>query len=198
MNMKYRTKSSVKTILAVSITLGTVLGTTFSVLIPSMSASSTKAIADPSDSSREKQMAMDTLNSFYKLALQGRTPDLLDLTVGKSKRSEVVKRLGEPEETNGGFEGYPAQMGHPGYAFLYRYGVIHEVRYFGTNVERQTNIGGITLSMLRQQWGKPAHSTVIHFGGKKQIKETYRRGDYKLEFIFNSETDLDHINLTSI
>lgn len=69
------------------------------------------------------------------------------------------------------------------------------MRYFGTNVERGTNIGGITMNMLRKNWYAPESTTTIKNGKVKQTKITYLRGQYKLEFIFNSSTDLDHINL---
>ena len=69
------------------------------------------------------------------------------------------------------------------------------MRYFGTNVERQTNIGGITKRMLIRTWGSPSSSIVIRNGSLVQQKITYGRGSYKLAFIFNSSTNLDHINL---
>ncbi|MFB5675853.1 YjgB family protein [Paenibacillus terreus] len=199
MSMKFRTKSAAKTVIAMGIMGAAVFGTTISIPTPLTSASSAAAAAATSDSisAEQKKMAIDTLNSFYKPALKGQFPGAVSgFTVGKTKRAEVIKKFGEPMEKSGGFEFYTANMGNPGYAFAYKSGVINEMRYFGTNVERQTNIGGITISMLWQQWFKPEHSTIIQSGGKQQIKVTYLRGDYKLDFIFNSKTDLDHINLT--
>lgn len=70
------------------------------------------------------------------------------------------------------------------------------MRYFGTNVERQTNIGGISLAMLVHEWGAPNKSATFKTGKQTQKKVTYVRGSFQLEFIFNNPTDLDHINLT--
>jgi len=50
--------------------------------------------------------------------------------------------------------------------------------------------------MVKQQWGMPNASTTIKNGKLVQKKVTYTRGDYKLDFIFNDDTHLDHINLT--
>ncbi|WP_082562345.1 MULTISPECIES: DUF4309 domain-containing protein [unclassified Paenibacillus] len=77
----------------------------------------------------------------------------------------------------------------------YNQNKIQELRYFGTNVERAANIGGITVKMLEQQWGASHSSTVIKTGNIEQKKIVYIRGAYQLEFIFNSSTNLDHINL---
>ncbi|MFC3750010.1 YjgB family protein [Paenibacillus sp. GCM10012306] len=143
--------------------------------------------------------ALKTLNSFYKPALKGQFPGSVSgLTVGKSTRKDVYKTIGKPEQKGNdadAFELYHAEMGHPGYAFSYKLDKIREMRYFGTNIERQTNIGGITMSMLKKNWFAPNSTTTIKNGKLKQTKLTYVRGDYKLEFIFNSSTDLDHINL---
>lgn len=148
------------------------------------------------DAILQQQMAKDKLNEFYKPALDGRMPGYVsDFQVGKTTRSEVYDRLDKPAKVEGGFEFYTATMGQPGYALSYRSDVLQEIRYFGTNVERQTNIGGMTIRMLWQQWYAPKSSVFIGSGKTRQIKVTYLRGDYKLELIFNTPTDLDHINL---
>lgn len=143
--------------------------------------------------------ALKTLNSFYKPALKGQFPGAVSgLTVGKSSKQDVYKAIGEPTmpgKDADAFDVYGANMGNPGYAFSYKLNKIREMRYFGTNVERQTNIGGITMKMLKQNWFAPDATTTFNNGKTKQTKLTYNRGDYKLEFIFNSSTDLDHINL---
>ncbi|NUU63669.1 YjgB family protein [Paenibacillus agri] len=155
--------------------------------------------ATASASVTDSGQALKTLNSFYKPALKGQFPgSVSSLTVGKSTRQEVSKLLGEPEQKGNNadaFDVYHAEMGHPGYAIAYKLDKIREIRYLGTNVERQTNIGGITMSMLKKNWFAPSSTTTIKNGKLKQTKLTYVRGDYKLEFIFNSSTDLDHINL---
>ncbi|GIO31071.1 hypothetical protein J2TS6_22120 [Paenibacillus albilobatus] len=145
--------------------------------------------------------ALKTLNSFYKPALKGQFPGAVSgLTIGKSTKQNVIQKIGEPTvpgKSSGAFDVYGADMGNPGYAFSYQQNKIREMRYFGTNVERQTNIGGITISMLKQNWYAPNAVSTFKNGKKTQTKLTYIRGDYKLEFIFNSSKDLDHINLTA-
>ncbi|BFH62045.1 YjgB family protein [Paenibacillus azoreducens] len=143
--------------------------------------------------------ALQTLNSFYKPALKGQFPGAVsNLTIGKSTRKDVFKAIGEPEEARKnatGYDVYSPNMGNPGYAISYQSDKIREIRYFGTSIERQTNIGGITMSMVKKHWFAPNSTTTIKNGKTKQTKLTYIRGNYKLEFIFNSSTDLDHINL---
>ncbi|MDR0269907.1 MAG: YjgB family protein [Paenibacillus sp.] len=56
-------------------------------------------------------------------------------------------------------------MGNPGYAITYQSDKIREIK------------------------------TTIKNGKTMQTKLTYIRGNYKVEFIFNSSTNLDHINL---
>ncbi|WP_219838726.1 YjgB family protein [Paenibacillus sp. R14(2021)] len=140
-------------------------------------------------------MALKTLNSFYKPALLGQFPgSVKGLKIGVSTRKDVIAKIGKPDK-RGGFDVYHAEMGHPGYAIAYKRNKIREMRYFGTNVERQTNIGGITKRMLFRQWGTPSGTVTIRNGSLVQQKITYNRGKYKLAFIFNSSTNLDHINL---
>ncbi|MGE7824352.1 YjgB family protein [Paenibacillus sp. NPDC093718] len=145
------------------------------------------------------KQALKTLNSFYKPALKGQFPGAVSgLTIGKNTKQDVYKAIGEPSVPGkhaDAFDVYGANMGNPGYAFSYKLNKIREIRYFGTNVERQTNIGGITMKMLKQNWFAPDATTTFKTGKIKQTKLTYNRGDYKLEFIFNSSTELDHINL---
>ncbi|MFF2017299.1 YjgB family protein [Paenibacillus sp. NPDC058177] len=166
-------------------------------LLPVSHAASAKATVPAASSASEQ--ALKTLNSFYKPALKGQFPGSVSgLAVGKSTRQDVYKLIGKPEQKApdaDAFEVYHAEMGHPGYAIAYKLDKIREIRYLGTNVERQTNIGGITMSMLKKNWFAPTSTTTIKNGKLKQTKLTYVRGDYKLEFIFNSSTDLDHINL---
>lgn len=145
------------------------------------------------------KQALKTLNSFYKTALKGQFPGAVSgLTIGRSTKQDVYKAIGEPSVPGkhaDAFDVYVANMGNPGYAFSYKLNKIREMRYFGTNVERQTNIGGITMKMLKQNWFAPDATTTFKTGKIKQTKLTYYRGDYKLEFIFNSSTELDHMNL---
>jgi len=195
MNLNFSAKKAWATI-AISGVIG--MGTTMvSGLVPP--AHVAHAAAAASHNNEDAAQALKALNSFYKPALKGQFPGSVgDLTVGKSTRKDVIKAIGEPSEERknaSGYDIYSAEMGHPGYAFSYKSDKIREIRYFGTNVERQTNIGGITMSMLKKNWFAPNSTTTIKNGKTKQTKLTYIRGEYKLEFIFNSSTDLDHINL---
>ncbi|WP_028561562.1 YjgB family protein [Paenibacillus pinihumi] len=147
-----------------------------------------------------ESQALQTLNSFYKPALKGQFPgEVSGLSLGVSTRKDVEKKLGKseaPGKTAKDFDVYHAEMGHPGYAVSYnKNNKINELRYFGTNVERQTNIGGITEKMLKKQWGKPNATKSFKTGKQLQTKLSYNRGDYVLEFIYNDATHLDHINL---
>ncbi|MEK5645988.1 hypothetical protein BK138_35565 [Paenibacillus rhizosphaerae] len=150
-------------------------------------------------SAEDQAMALKTLNSFYKPALNGQFPVSANMfTIGVSTRKQVIGKIGQPNKprTNAtGFDVYHAEMGNPGYAFAYNNNKLREVRYFGTNVERQTNIGGITKRMLLSNWFAPSESVTIRNGSLVQQKITYNRGKYKLEFIFNTSTNLDHINM---
>ncbi|SFJ16294.1 protein of unknown function [Paenibacillus sp. UNC496MF] len=163
---------------------------------PSYAAAGTAAPVDA------HMKAFETLMSFYKPALQGQFPNFHNFTLGSTTHETVLKTIGEaesPATDADGFDVYHAEMGHPGYAINYKLGKIREMRYFGTNVERQTNLGGITVRMLVQHWGAPNASTLIKSGKTVQKKLTYVRGKYELEFIFNgtSGTGLDHINLVN-
>lgn len=150
-------------------------------------------------SAEDAVRALRTLNSFYKPALNGRFPGSVNgLKIGVSTRRTVIGKIGQPDKprTNAdAFDMYHAEMGHPGYAIAYKRNRIREMRYFGTNIERQTNIGGITKRLLFRQWGAPSSSVIIRNGSLVQQKITYYRGKYKLAFIFNTSTNLDHINL---
>ncbi|ANS74353.1 hypothetical protein AWM70_06955 [Paenibacillus yonginensis] len=150
-------------------------------------------------SQSDSQKALATLNSFYKPALNGHFPGVASsFVIGKTTKEEVIKAIGKasmPAKDADSFDVYGAEMGNPGYAFNYKLDKIREIRYFGTNVERQTNIGGITIAMLKKNWYAPNSVSTFKTGKLTQTKLTYVRGDYKLEFIFNSSTDLDHINL---
>jgi hypothetical protein len=193
-------KATVAILAAGALTLGVVGTTTFLSPINAAAVSVAKAVSvSTSQATDYHTQALQTLNSFYKPALQGQFPGLKGLTVEKSTRQVVIKAIGKPEmpgKDSDAFDVYHAEMGHPGYAISYKLNKIREMRYFGTNVERDSNIGGITVKMLVQEWGAPHSSTVFKSGKITQKKIIYIRGAYQLEFIFNNNTNLDHINLT--
>lgn len=183
---------------AIALTAAGVIGAGSAVGLYSTVVSVPQAHA-ASVSQSDSQQALNTLNSFYKPALNGHFPGVVSsFTVGKTTKEEVIKAIGKapmPAKDADGFDVYGAEMGTPGYAFNYKLDKIREMRYFGTNVERQTNIGGITIAMVKKNWFAPNSVTTIKTGKLSQTKLTYIRGAYKLEFIFNSSTELDHINL---
>ncbi len=193
--MKHLKKSTGAVLLSAAVALGIIGASDHSFLPQTVSAAA--AIKDD----QAQAHALQTLNSFYKPALKGQFPGAMaGLTVGVSTRQEVRKQIGEPElpgTDSDAFDIYHAEMGHPGYAISYKLNRIRELRYFGTNVERQTNIGGITLKMLVHNWGAPTATKTIKNGKLVQQKVVYNRGDYVLSFIFNDNTHLDHINLTA-
>ncbi|QJC53618.1 YjgB family protein [Paenibacillus albicereus] len=159
------------------------------------------AAAKPAAAASASKMAAEKLMAMYKPALQGQFPDFNGFAIGETTRQQVIDAIGkapEPRKTANGFDVYHAEMGHPGYALRYDGdNVVAEMRYFGTNVERQTNIGGMTRDLLVQKWFMPQASTVFTSAGKQQKKLSYVRGDYQLDFIFNDVKgkDLDHVNL---
>lgn len=195
MNLKQPAKKAIVTLTMAGVVGLSAFGANHAVLPLQQAEAATAASAE--DYAAEH--ALKTLNSFYKPALKGQFPGAVSgLTIGKSTKQDVYKAIGEPPvpgKDDDAFDVYGANMGNPGYAFSYKLNKIREMRYFGTNVERQTNIGGITMKMLKKNWFAPDATTTFKNGKTKQTKLTYHRGEYKLEFIFNSSTDLDHINL---
>ncbi|MCM3629764.1 YjgB family protein [Paenibacillus glycanilyticus] len=192
--MKFYT--SMKKIVVASVTAGT-LALTVAGAVPSYAAAAHSAA--PVDAHTK---AYQTLMSFYKPALKGQFPNFHDFTIGSTTRQSVIKTIGQaesPAKDSDDFDVYHAEMGHPGYAISYKLGKIKEMRYFGTNVERDTNLGGITVQMLVQHWGTPNQSVVIKSGKTVQKKVTYVRGKYQLEFIFDGTNGkgLNHINLVN-
>ncbi|ANA82152.1 DUF4309 domain-containing protein [Paenibacillus glucanolyticus] len=195
MNMKQPAKKAIVTFTMAGVVGLSALGVNYTVFPIHQAEAATTA----STGNYASEQALQKLNSFYKPALKGQFPGSVSgLTIGKSTKQDVYKTIGEPSlpgKDADAFDLYGANMGNPGYAFSYKLNKIREMRYFGTNVERQTNIGGITMKMLKQNWFAPDATSTFKNGKTTQTKLTYNRGDYKLEFIFNSSTELDHMNL---
>ena len=83
------------------------------------------------------------MQSFYKPATKGQFPDFNGFTVGVTTKDNVILAMGrapEPGTDSDAFDVYHAEMGHPGYAISYKLNRIREMRYLGTNVERQSNM----------------------------------------------------------
>lgn len=154
--------------------------------------------------SSQQQNGAKLLNTFYKPSLKGHFPQengnpVDKLIVGDTTRASAIAIYGKPSTPRtsaSGYDTYHAEMGTPGYALSYNNSnVLKEIRYLGTDSQRTQLISTITMSVLKKNWYTPNSTMTINSGGKKQTKLTYNRGNYKLEFIYNSPTDLDHINL---
>lgn len=143
----------------------------------------------------QKQMAIDVLNAIFKDAEDGIVYGLSSgFTVGESARQEVYAQISEPEERIGGYDYYHGLMGNASYKILYdENDVMKEARYFGTNVERQTNLGGITREDLFQEQGEPNAERKIPDTGETNL--IYYVGDYELQFVIREDGSTDHVNL---
>lgn len=143
----------------------------------------------------QKQMALDVLNAIFNDAEQGIVYRLSSgFTIGESTRSEVYAQISEPEERIGGYDYYHGSMGQASYKILFdENDVMKEARYFGTNVERQTNLGGITREDLLQEQGEPDAERKIPDTGETNL--IYYVGDYELQFVIGGNGSTDHVNL---
>lgn len=146
-------------------------------------------------SDEQKQMAIDTLNGIVEDAEKGVVYRFSSgFIVGESTRDEVYAEISEPEEQVGEFDYYHGSMGQASYQIKYdENDVMEEARYFGTNVERQTNLGGIARADLIEQIGEPAEEREIPDTGETNI--IYYMGNYELQFIIGEEGSTDHVNL---
>lgn len=172
---------------------GAVLGAG-SFMIPGAVAVNAKA-NEAVHSSRTNEAAVETLQAIYTQAYEGSSIGVAgNFAIGESTRTDVVDRLGEPFLSDT-FDTYHAEMGNPGFSFAYNEdGILNEIRYLGTNVERQTNLGSITPAVLEEQLGKADAITSI--SKTDQHKYLYEAGGFELEFIVNDETlQVDHVNL---
>ena len=103
------------------------------------------AHANDQNSSRtiRSSRSKSALNNIYELAHKGQMPYYAKgLKIGVQTKMDVHHKLGNPYPETGqsSFDLYHAEMGNPGFAFHYdAKGKIDEIRYFGTNVEKETN-----------------------------------------------------------
>ncbi|TCP21701.1 uncharacterized protein DUF4309 [Scopulibacillus darangshiensis] len=126
-----------------------------------------------------------------------------DLKINKSTKKDVHNRLGNPEKVDGQFDLYSWEMGQPGYGFAYNEdNTISEIRNFGTGVERQTNLGGITPDLLGQQLG--IADKILKVPGTDETDYVYNTGDYELHFVIGDnpiingfDQTVNHVNLTT-
>lgn len=150
---------------------------------------------EPVVDDEQKGMAIDTLKEIVKNAESGIVYRFSDgFQVGKATRDEVYAAIGEPEEQVDEFDFYHGSMGNASYQIAYdKNNVMEEARYFGTNVERQTNLGGIAKKDLLEHVGEPAEEREIPATGETNL--VYHVGDYELQFILAKDGTTDHVNL---
>ncbi|MGE7763174.1 YjgB family protein [Peribacillus sp. NPDC097895] len=151
-----------------------------------------------STSSTAKEHAVTTLHEIYNKAFSGEMPyTATGLKIKENTQQEVYATFGSPPEPGNAdetFDYYHAEMGHPGFAFAYNEDkVISQIRYFGTNVERDHNLGGITPKVLGKQLGSA--DQIRHIYSTNEINYIYKTGDYELQFIVGEDQTVNHINL---
>lgn len=158
-------------------------------------AESTKNEEQAEVHDEQKQMALEVLDGVVKNAENGIVYRLSDgFKVGESSRDEVYAAIGEPEEQLDGFDFYHGSMGNASYQIAYdENDVMKEARYFGTNVERQTNLGGITRDDLLEHIGEPVEERDVPATGETNI--IYHIADYELQFVMAEDGTTDHVNL---
>lgn len=152
-------------------------------------------VEEPVVDDEQKGMAIDTLKEIVKNAESGIVYRFSDgFQVGKATRDEVYAAIGEPEEQVDEFDFYHGSMGNASYQIAYdKNDVMEEARYFGTNVERQTNLGGITKKDLLEHVGEPAEERKIPATGETNL--VYHTGDYELQFVLAKDGTTGHVNL---
>ncbi|WP_153721113.1 DUF4309 domain-containing protein [Sporosarcina cascadiensis] len=166
---------------------------------PAADSEDKENIADQSSESsaedEQQQMAINMLKELTNDAKKGIVyRQGTQWIIGKTTREEIHQEIGEPEEMKGDFEHYHGSMGSPSIAFKFDGNeVLEEARYFGTNIERQTNLGGITEIILYQELGDPADTHLIEATGETNIM--YQPGHYELQFIIGKDGTADHVNL---
>lgn len=158
-------------------------------------AESTKNEEQVDVDDEQKQMALEVLDGLVKNAENGIVYRLSDgFKVDESSRDEVYAAIGEPEEQLDGFDFYHGSMGNASYQIAYdENDVMKEARYFGTNVERQTNLGGITRDDLLEHIGEPVEERDVPATGETNI--IYHIADYELQFVMAEDGTTDHVNL---
>lgn len=161
--------------------------------IPSAQAEEQPAV----QSSITNESAAKKLNDLYDRAFLGKSISYAsDFKVNQTTRSEIHQRLGQPVpiDENSEFDIYTATMGSPGFGFSYnKNGTIKQIRYFGRNVERQQDIGGITPAVLSEQLGSADHIRFISTTG--EVNYIYNTGKYEIQFVVGSDNTVDHVNL---
>ncbi|MBD8136617.1 YjgB family protein [Bacillus sp. CFBP 13597] len=174
---------------------GSLLGAGASFSTEPVEAASTM---DSASAAIAKDHALTTLHEIYNQAFSGEMPyTAMGLKINENTQKEVYETFGSPPEpgnTDETFDYYHAEMGHPGFAFAYNADkTISQIRYFGTNVERDHNLGSITPKVLGNQLGSA--DEIRHISSTNEINYIYKTGNYELQFIVGENQTVDHINL---
>ncbi|MDW0111288.1 DUF4309 domain-containing protein [Sporosarcina aquimarina] len=142
----------------------------------------------------QKQMAIDTLNELVDAGKKGEVYQLNDgFYVGKTTQTDIYNTIGRPQRQDT-FDRYTGSMGRASYDLRYnKSGVLMEARYLGTNVERQTNLGGITTNDLIEQLGDPDEQHKLN--ETNQTSYIYKLGKFEMEFVMDEKHKADHVNL---
>ncbi|MBT2613987.1 MULTISPECIES: YjgB family protein [unclassified Bacillus (in: firmicutes)] len=145
-----------------------------------------------------KEDALTTLHEIYNKAFSGEMPyTAMGLKINENTQKEVYETFGSPPEpgnTDETFDYYHAEMGQPGFAFAYNDDkTISQIRYFGTNVERDHNLGSITPKVLGNQLGSA--DEIRHISSTNEINYIYKTGNYELQCIVGKNQTVDQINL---
>ncbi len=181
-------------ILAVTLMTGSVLGLGTAAFGETAHAADRTTVS----SSITNPEAAKTVDNLYDDAFQGEMPNLVNgLKINVNTKSDVHEKIGLPEEpanTANAFDRYHGSMGQASYAFSYNEnGTIAQIRYFGTNVERQLNLGGVTPAVLSEQIGSPRE--ILNVPDTNQFDYVYQTGDYSLHFVVGADQTVDHVNL---
>ncbi|MEN1969502.1 YjgB family protein [Lentibacillus sp. N15] len=153
-------------------------------------------------SSITNQEAAENVNSIYDHAYSGEMPsEVHGLKINKSTKEDVHQKLGDPQEVDGQFDLYHWEMGNSGYGFAYNEdNTIKEIRDFGTGVERQNNLGGVTPAVLNEQFGKA--DAILAVPNTDEMDYVYKTGDYELHFVIGDnpimeghKQTVNHVNL---
>ncbi len=146
------------------------------------------------DEELQKEMAIDTLAGIVEDAKTGQVYRLSNgIYIGVTTRQEVIELIGGPEEKDT-FDQYHGSMGNPSFDLAYdEKGILTEARYFGTNVERQTNLGGIRTKDLIDLLGEPVEKREIT--STNETNYIYKVEGFELQFIMKNDGTTDHVNL---
>ncbi|VDH00325.1 Uncharacterised protein [Lysinibacillus sphaericus] len=150
--------------------------------------------AEESIDKEQKKMAIDTLNDLVLDGKKGKVYHLNDnFYVGKTTQTDVYNTIGKPERQDT-FDRYTGSMGQASYDLRYNEkGLLVEARYLGTNVERQTNLGGISSKDLVEQLGNPDEKRMLK--DSDQTSYIYELGNYEIQFVMTGKDKADHVNL---